>query len=391
MTKPRLVIASSSEQIKAAKALNGLLSRNFETTPWWTLFRPGNLTLDEIIETFGNQDFGVVILGPDDTTNSRGESKPSPRDNAIFELGILVGLLGRERVFWVVDRSNPVKLPSDLGGITPVDYDSQRSDSNLKAALDEAANMIEETAERLGRRPRYTLSTEVSQTATKNLHYGQYSTHVEISKSEYDGYFDATYSIKRTLKVNHPTHYWSWSLARRPDSDTPYNHASIPVLTPTSYHRSGNGECRVQDFHSVTSQLAFRVKFEPELQPNEEFSIEAQIKITAFKPATRSGLRKRSDLRVPTRGDSDFVYFDISDPIDKLDFSVTIPRDLGTYDHRLEAILNQAPYQDEVNFIKSHDLFTRTLDDSSNTWTMQLNRDNPPLRISYRLCWTLPV
>lgn len=88
----------------------------------------------------------MVILGPDDTTNSRGESKPSPRDNAILELGILAGLLGRERVFWVVDRSNPVKLPSDLGGITPVDYDSQRSDSNLKAALDEAANMIEENS-----------------------------------------------------------------------------------------------------------------------------------------------------------------------------------------------------------------------------------------------------
>lgn len=134
MTKPRLVIASSSEQIKTVDALTQLLHWDFEITPWQTIFNPSNTPLDDILKAFRDQDYGVVILGPDDQTLSRGKNQPSPRDNATFELGILVGLLGRERAFWVIDKSNPVKIPSDLSGITPVVYDSQRSDGNLKAA-----------------------------------------------------------------------------------------------------------------------------------------------------------------------------------------------------------------------------------------------------------------
>ena len=40
-------------------------------------------------------DFAVMILSPDDMTESRDQSYASPRDNVLFELGLFMGRLGR--------------------------------------------------------------------------------------------------------------------------------------------------------------------------------------------------------------------------------------------------------------------------------------------------------
>jgi predicted nucleotide-binding protein len=47
-------------------------------------------------------DFAILVLTPDDLTQSRGKQQPSPRDNVVFELGLFIGALGRDRVFMVV-------------------------------------------------------------------------------------------------------------------------------------------------------------------------------------------------------------------------------------------------------------------------------------------------
>ena len=45
-------------------------------------------------------DFAVLVLTPDDITLSRGTTIASPRDNAIFELGLFMGTNGRNRTFF---------------------------------------------------------------------------------------------------------------------------------------------------------------------------------------------------------------------------------------------------------------------------------------------------
>ena len=51
-------------------------------------------------------------------TESRGKPWPVPRDNVIFELGLFMGRLGKERAILMEPRDEDVKLPSDLAGVT---------------------------------------------------------------------------------------------------------------------------------------------------------------------------------------------------------------------------------------------------------------------------------
>jgi hypothetical protein len=65
--------------------------------------------------------FGLFILTPDDVIVSRKEKQLSSRDNVIFELGMFLGALGKDRVFAVaqenLDGSGMIKIPSDLFGV----------------------------------------------------------------------------------------------------------------------------------------------------------------------------------------------------------------------------------------------------------------------------------
>lgn len=74
------------------------------------------------MKTTSDADFAALVLTADDQTTSRGKKKASPRDNVIFELGLLMGALGRERVFILKPRNVDVRIPSDLLGVTWIEY-----------------------------------------------------------------------------------------------------------------------------------------------------------------------------------------------------------------------------------------------------------------------------
>jgi len=83
-------------------------------------------TVIEKFEEFADVGFAVVLLTPDDV----GASKKAPdnllnraRQNVIFELGYLIGKLGRHRVC-ALHRSD-LELPSDYSGILWVNMDSE--------------------------------------------------------------------------------------------------------------------------------------------------------------------------------------------------------------------------------------------------------------------------
>jgi predicted nucleotide-binding protein len=70
----------------------------------------------------------------------------------IFELGLFVGRLSKERSFIIVPRGaeDALHLPTDLLGITPALFDASRQDGNLVAALGPACSKITRALSKLG-------------------------------------------------------------------------------------------------------------------------------------------------------------------------------------------------------------------------------------------------
>lgn len=61
----------------------------------------------------------------------------------VFELGLFMGRLGKDRAFMLVPRgSEENHLPTDLLGLTPASYDADRQDKNLLAAVGPGCNRL---------------------------------------------------------------------------------------------------------------------------------------------------------------------------------------------------------------------------------------------------------
>lgn len=130
-TRSRVFIGSSSEGKKLADAVQLLLmdklgdSAIVET--WTRKFELSATYIESLEQIIAEADFAILVLTPDDVTTSRNKKKPAPRDNVIFELGLFMGSLGRERCYLVQPEEDPegqasLKVPSDLSGVKPAKY-----------------------------------------------------------------------------------------------------------------------------------------------------------------------------------------------------------------------------------------------------------------------------
>lgn len=151
MAKPALFIGSSTEGLVFARPVRALLAQDAEVTLWNEGFFPlGNTFIESLVNLLPRFDFATILLTPDDLISSRDLTSLSPRDNALFELGLFMGRLGRERTFVVRPRGGELKIPSDLAGLTTAHYDWPREDGNQTAAVGPACDSIREGIRRLG-------------------------------------------------------------------------------------------------------------------------------------------------------------------------------------------------------------------------------------------------
>lgn len=149
--KVRVFIISSAESLSVARLIQNAFSHDPFVTTVWTdgVFKVAHYTLQSLEEAVNNSDFAIAIAHADDLTESRGRDWPAPRDNVIFELGLFMGNLGKERAILMEPRDEGVKLPSDLAGITTIPYRYQKGDDAI-AMLGPACNELREHIERLG-------------------------------------------------------------------------------------------------------------------------------------------------------------------------------------------------------------------------------------------------
>ncbi|MCI5195810.1 MAG: hypothetical protein D3919_06175 [Candidatus Electrothrix sp. AW5] len=148
--KPRMFIGSSVEGKDIAEYIQLGLEYDVETTIWHQgIFGLSDGSLDSLVRAAKDFDFAALVLTPDDLVMKRGTEKGCPRDNVVFELGLFMGALGRERTFIVYNRDKQLDLPTDLAGVTPATFAS-RSDDNLHAALGPVCTRIKQAINTCG-------------------------------------------------------------------------------------------------------------------------------------------------------------------------------------------------------------------------------------------------
>ena len=148
--KPRIFIASTVESLNVADAVNLNLDHDAEVTVWRHGFEISSDNISSLLDRARASDFAVFIFTPDDVSIIRQQKKLVVRDNVLFELGLFVGSIGKDRCFIVKPRGADLHIPTDLLGLTPADYEASRSDNNLAAAVNAPCTLIRKQVASLG-------------------------------------------------------------------------------------------------------------------------------------------------------------------------------------------------------------------------------------------------
>jgi predicted nucleotide-binding protein len=147
---PKVFIGSSAESAHIADAIDSGLRPQAEPTVWKTgTFNLSQNFLQDLVREARNSDFGIFVFSGDDIAQIRGQNFRVPRDNVVLELGLFSGILGSSRCFFVVSNDFPVRLPSDLQGITCHKY-SRRSDGNWTAEMNSFCSIVKKRMEESG-------------------------------------------------------------------------------------------------------------------------------------------------------------------------------------------------------------------------------------------------
>ena len=162
LPKPAIFIASSVEGLEIAYAMQEHLEYVAEPTVWTQdVFKPSSYTLIDLVNSTDKFQFALFVFSFDDVLSVRNAQMRAVRDNVVFEFGLFIGAIGLHRCFFVMPHaSQPLHLPTDLLGLTPLTYVANRADANIVAALGPAANRVRRAIREQFSAPQTTRPTE---------------------------------------------------------------------------------------------------------------------------------------------------------------------------------------------------------------------------------------
>lgn len=154
---PSVFICSSSESLPYANALRLALDHHSSEVTLWTdqVFSPTKHTMEDLEREVNIADFCIALVMGEDVVQSRKKQMVSPRDNVVFELGLFMGKLGRERTVIVSPRGIDLKLPSDLFGLNPLQFNipsDLKDPRRISSALGPVCTQLESLINQLGPR-----------------------------------------------------------------------------------------------------------------------------------------------------------------------------------------------------------------------------------------------
>lgn len=131
--RQRVFLGSSTEGRRVAEYLQLGLDTVADCTLWSQgVFGLSRGNLENLVEASTQYDYAILVLTADDLVTQRDLVRNGPRDNVLFEFGLFMGALGRERTFAVYCENDPPLLPSDLAGVSFATF-RKRHDGNLEA------------------------------------------------------------------------------------------------------------------------------------------------------------------------------------------------------------------------------------------------------------------
>lgn len=150
--RSRVFIGSSREGLKVASAVERQLKGQADIDLWnnHAVFPVGELTLPKLEACASNYDFALIVMTPDDVVRSRHKAKPAPRDNLIFEAGLFMGRIGRQRTLIIQSDKPGLKLPSDLDGLTVAFYKEGMTARNVNESVRSACDQVAQVLKALG-------------------------------------------------------------------------------------------------------------------------------------------------------------------------------------------------------------------------------------------------
>ena len=150
--RPVVFIGCAVEGLAIAEQIQLGLSHADVVPQVWTdnVFTAARGTMQSLERRIKTADFGVLVCTPDDRVlnDTRNVDTVAPRDNVILELGMCIGAMGSERAFLVRPRGIELKMPTDLLGITPIDYVADDPD-NLAAHIGPVCTQIKQAIRNL--------------------------------------------------------------------------------------------------------------------------------------------------------------------------------------------------------------------------------------------------
>jgi predicted nucleotide-binding protein len=138
----RIFIVHGHDEINTLK-LKNILGEHWHLDPKILRGEPGKgRTLIEKFEQEAEKAiYAFVLFSPDDLVEVKGTTYTQARPNAIFELGWFYGRLTRQKVCILFKKGT--KIPSDLDGITRIEFDNTVDEKILEIERElRAANLL---------------------------------------------------------------------------------------------------------------------------------------------------------------------------------------------------------------------------------------------------------
>lgn len=151
---PKVFVGCSVEGLPLARHVQDQLQHEARVQLWnQGIFQLSSSVLDDLLLTLEAVDAAVFLLSSDDLVKMRGQMFGAARDNVLFELGLFMGKLGRDRTFFVMPRDSDFRIPTDLMGVTGATYDSVHAREDGAAAMGPVCGRLCAALGRLARKP----------------------------------------------------------------------------------------------------------------------------------------------------------------------------------------------------------------------------------------------